>query len=85
MILGAEILEEAFALADHCEQSFTGAVVFLVGAHVLRDFSDALREKCNLDFRGSGIAFFAGELSDDFGLYSFFQLVFIFPEVWLKL
>lgn len=80
MVFATEILQKAFAFADHCKKTFTGAVVLLVGTHVFGDFRDALREKSNLNFRRTGVAFFAGELSNDFGLCCFFHLFVIFPE-----
>ena len=80
VIFIAEILQKAFALADHGKKTFTGAVVLLVGTHVFGDFRDALREKSDLNFRRTGVAFFAGELSNDFGLCCFFHLFVIFPE-----
>lgn len=80
VIFIAEILQKAFALADHGKKTFTGAVVLLVGTHVFGDFRDAFREKSDLNFRRTGVAFFAGELSNDFGLCCFFHLFVIFPE-----
>ena len=65
VIFIAEILQKAFALADHGKKTFTGAVVLLVGTHVFGDFRDALREKSDLNFRRTGVAFLAGKLVDD--------------------
>ena len=73
MILLREILEKVFALADHSKKTSAGAVILLVGTHVLRDFRNALGKKGDLHFRRSGVTFFAGEFSDDFCLFCFFH------------
>ena len=56
------------------------SVILLVAAHVFGNLCDALREKSDLNFRRTGVAFFPGELSNDFGLNCFFHLFVIFPE-----
>jgi hypothetical protein len=50
-----QVIKEAAALADHHEQSATGAVILLVALQMLGQMVDPLREQRDLHIGGTGV------------------------------
>lgn len=50
-----EVIQQASALADHLQQSTTGAVIFVVLLQVLSEMIDSLREQSNLNVGTAGV------------------------------
>ena len=73
MIFLSQVLEKTFAAVHKSHQSVSGAVVFLVGAHVFGNFRDTGGKKGDLDFGGTDVAFLTGVLCNDLSFFCFFQ------------
>lgn len=61
-----EIVEKTSSLTDHHKQTASGVVVFVVNFKVFGEFLNSAGEECDLHFGGTGVAFFATVLCDDF-------------------
>lgn len=73
MIFFRQVTQEAFAAVDQSHQTASAAVIFFVAAHVFSDFRDTGREKSDLDFGRTDIAFFTGVLADDLSFFCLFH------------
>jgi len=73
MVFSRQVTQEAFAAVDQSHQTASAAVVFFVAAHVFSDFRDTSREKGDLDFGRTDIAFFAGVLANDLSFFCLFH------------
>jgi len=60
-----KIIEETPALADHQQQSTTGAVVLLVLLQVIRELVDPLGQQRDLHIRRAGISLVQSEVLDE--------------------
>src|SRR5262245_632815 len=65
-VLGAQVVQEARALADHHQEAAPAGMVLLVGAQVLGQPGDALGEQGDLYFRRAGVVGLAPVRIDDF-------------------
>jgi hypothetical protein len=70
-------------LADNFEKTTTGMVILLVSTEMIRQISDSLREKCDLNLRGTRISLMGLEFFNDFlfafcGQHGATSLIFVY-------
>jgi hypothetical protein len=63
-IRALQVIEEAATLSDHLEEATTTVVILFVGAEVLRQIVDALREQRNLNASRSTVGLMRPVLLD---------------------
>src|SRR5215212_6202278 len=74
-IRALQVVEQAATLSDHLEEATTTVVVLLVGAKVIRQIVDALREQRNLNASRSTVCLMRPELLDGRALFESHVLV----------
>jgi hypothetical protein len=68
-IVSLQIIQQATALADQHEQAASGGMVLFVRLEMLRQLTDALAQKRNLDFRTARVGL-VRTVRVDYGLLS---------------
>ena len=68
-ILGSDVLQKPFALADELQKPPTRHVVFFINFQVFGELFDTLGEDTNLHFRTTGVFFVLLQIADDLGLF----------------
>ena len=71
-VLIFQVVEQIPSFTDHLKQTSAAVMVFFVNGKMLGQLGNAFGEKRDLDFGRTGIAFAAGALCDQFGLFDFF-------------
>ena len=68
-IVLSEVVEQAATLADHHEKTAPGGMVLLMRLEMLREFTNALTQYRDLDFRRTGVVGVSTVLADQGGFF----------------